>query len=299
MSLRETICRLNLIVNKLRKRPSTFKEINEMLERESELQDLKLAVSDRTFQRNLEDILSLYNIEIRYDHSAKVYRITEDDLDHANDRMLEAFDVLNAFSLSDSLAHFVHFENRKPMGTEHLYGLLHATRNRLLVSIQYQKYSDTEQRQRKVKPFALKESRHRWYLIAQDVEDDEIKTFALDRIEKLTVHSRKFARDTSFDVHRYFEHCFGIIRHVEDVEQEIVLRFDPVQGKYIKSLPLHSSQEVLVDEADEFQIRLKIYITHDFIMELQSLGDTVEVIKPKPLAKRLKKAAQSVVKVYS
>lgn len=299
MSLRETICRLNLIVNKLRKNPSSFKEINDMLEREGELQGFKLAVSDRTFQRNINDILSLYNIEITYDHSLRAYRITDDDLDQANDRMLEAFDVLNAFSLSDSLSNFVHFEHRKPKGTEHLYGLLRAIRGRLLVSIDYQKFWDNEQRQRKLKPYALKESGHRWYLLAQDVAEEEMKTFALDRIEGLFVHKRKFVRDKDFDVHQYFEHCFGITRPADDEAVGVILRFSPMQGKYIKSLPLHESQEVQIEEDGSYQVRLKLYITQDFIMEIQSMGDTVEVLKPKSLARKLKKTAQAVVKSYS
>ena len=60
----------------------------------------------------------------------------------------------------------------------------------------------------------------------------------------------------------------------------IILSFDPVQGKYIKTLPLHEPQELLQDDDEEYRIKLKLYITHDLIMELLSYGSDMNVIKP-------------------
>jgi hypothetical protein len=54
----------------------------------------------------------------------------------------------------------------------------------------------------------------------------------------------------------------------------MTLSFDDYQGKYIKSLPLHESQQTISDSENELQIKLKLYITHDFIMELLSYGET-------------------------
>lgn len=66
--------------------------------------------------------------------------------------------------------------------------------------------------------------------------------------------------------------------------EEIILSFEPFQGKYIKTLPLHETQQVIVDDENELQIRLKLYLTHDLVMELLSYGSTLKVIKPKVLA---------------
>jgi len=56
MSTREVLSRYNLIVKKVRKKPSTLKEINAYLEMESELQGYNFNMSRRTFKRDLEDI---------------------------------------------------------------------------------------------------------------------------------------------------------------------------------------------------------------------------------------------------
>ena len=78
MSKRESITRYSLIIKKLRKKPASFNEISEYLLLESELQEYNFNVSKRTFKRDLEDISSLYNIDIVYDFSRKVYFIDFD-----------------------------------------------------------------------------------------------------------------------------------------------------------------------------------------------------------------------------
>ena len=55
-----------------------------------------------------------------------------------------------------------------------------------------------------------------------------------------------------------------------------------------KSLPLHSSQEILVDNEKQLQIKIHIFITEDFIMELLSHGNRVKVLEPKSLANEIK-----------
>ena len=84
----------------------------------------------------------------------------------------------------------------------------------------------------------------------------------------------------------------------DEKAQEIILSFDPIQGKYAKSLPWHQTQEVIVDNEDELRVKLTLYITHDFFMELLSHGDTVRVIQPKSLIEAMKASCTSVLKMY-
>lgn len=84
----------------------------------------------------------------------------------------------------------------------------------------------------------------------------------------------------------------------DDTPQEIILSFDPFQGKYIKTLPLHESQQILIDNKDELQLKLNLYLTYDFIMELLSYGEKVKVLKPRSLANEIKAAHQKAVGQY-
>ncbi|NLN37571.1 MAG: WYL domain-containing protein, partial [Bacteroidales bacterium] len=79
---------------------------------------------------------------------------------------------------------------------------------------------------------------------------------------------------------------------------EIILSFDPLQGKYIKTLPLHASQQILEDNTKELRIRLTLYVTHDFIMELLSYGEHLKVIQPSSLAEAMKSAFRNALERY-
>jgi predicted DNA-binding transcriptional regulator YafY len=287
MSKRESLARLNLIIRKVRRTPSSFEEISDYLARESEIQSYNFNTSKRTFQRDLEDIRSLFDIDIQYDTSRKVYHIAEEDQPEMNDRMLEAFDLFNVLNVSERLSRFIYFEKRRPKGTDHLFGLLHAIKNHFRISFFYQKFWDDEATKRNVEPYALKEFRNRWYLVAKDLNDNVIKTFGLDRIADLEISRTTFSVPENFSIEEKFRYCFGIISPEDEKPEEIILSFEPIQGKYIKTLPLHENQQVILDNEDEVRVKLNLFITHDLIMELLSYGDTVMVLKPERLAEEI------------
>ena len=298
MSKRESITRYSLIIKKLRKNPATFNEISEYLAFESELQDYNFTVSKRTFKRDIEDISSLYNIDIVYDFSRKVYFIDFDEEPEVNERILEAFDTFNALNISDRLSDYIHFEKRRPQGTENLYGLLHAIKNKVQISFAYQKFWEGTITARVVEPYALKEFRNRWYVLANDLKDQKVKSFALDRLSELEITNRKFRLPADFNINDHFKYSFGIISPNEQKPQEVILSFTPFQGKYIKTLPLHHSQEIITDNEEELVIKLTLFVTFDFLMEVLSYGDNVKVIQPESLIKDVINTCKNVLELY-
>jgi predicted DNA-binding transcriptional regulator YafY len=148
-----------------------------------------------------------------------------------------------------------------------------------------------------VKPIALKEARNRWYLIAQDRKDDEIKNFSLDRIGNLTITVENF-KPVTYNAHMEFNDSFGIINGTGEKAQKIVLSFTPEQGRYIKSLPLHHSQKLLLETEDEIQFKYFIRPTYDFTMEILSYGDRVKVMAPESLQKKIKKQLEKSLMKY-
>lgn len=297
MSKREYISRYNLIINKLRKGGADFNAIVNYLERESEIHGDNFVVSKRTFQRDLDDIRSLFNIDIQYDFSRRVYFIDDAGQPEVNDRILEAFDTFRALNVSDGLSGYLYFEKRKPAGTENLYGLLHAIKNRLQIKFMYHKFWEDTLGQRSGQPYALKEFRNRWYVLAKDIHDDKLKSFALDRLTALDITRKSFTYPKDLDIEEKYRHCFGIIS-TDQKSEEVVLRFDPFQGKYIKTLPLHHTQSIIIDNNNELVVRLKLCITRDFVMELLSFGNGMRVLEPTSLAERIGKEHQLASSQY-
>ncbi|TVQ12030.1 MAG: WYL domain-containing protein [Bacteroidetes bacterium] len=298
MTKRESITRYNLIINKVKRTPCSFEDISDYLEKESEIQAYDFSVSKRTFQRDLNDIRSIYNIDIRYDYSRKVYYVDLDQSSEINERLLEAFDTFNALNVRENLADYIHLEKRRPQGTENLYGLLHAIRNCIEISFVHHKFWEDNPTVRTVQPYALKEFRNRWYIMGKDMLDNQIKSFALDRLTELDITRKKFGSAKDFDMHKHFKYCFGIISPNNTKPEEIILSFTPLQGKYIKTLPLHESQEVLLENEKEFRIKLTLFITHDLLMEILSFGDSVEVIEPPHLVDEIVSTYKSALKQY-
>ncbi|WP_219932490.1 helix-turn-helix transcriptional regulator [Perlabentimonas gracilis] len=297
MSKREALGRYTLIINRLRKSPATFNQIEDYLKEQGELDGYNYAISKRTFQRDLFDIESMYGIEIGFDFKQKVYRIKQEDGEDANERVLEAFDTINAISTSERISQYIHFEKRRPQGTENFNGLLHAIRNKCVIKFTYRKFWDDDISDRTVEPYALKEYRNRWYIIAKDFKDGKLKNFGLDRITELDITKRHF-KVNDFDENSHFHHCFGIMSPNAPEPSLVVLSFTPFQGKFIKSMPLHRSQRILIDNEEECRVSLKIFITIDFVMEVISHGDRVKVLEPTDLRDQVKSILKKALKNY-
>ena len=305
MSKRGYISRYLLILRKLKVKPySSYEELKGYIENQLEylqMQDdtLSIGFSKRTLQRDIREIRNTFGIDIEYSKTAKGYFISQSDMENMNfQRMIEAFDMFNSLNLAQDLTPFIHLEKRRPQGTENLYGLLHAIKNKFQIKFSYQKFWDDEICLRTVEPYALIEFKNRWYLLANDLKDLTIKSFALDRFSSLNIIGKKFQFPADFNVTEYFKHCFGIIRPDKAKPQEVILSFDAFQGKYIKSLPLHESQVINQDNEDELLIGLTIYVTHDFIMEILSYGESVKVIKPDNLIIDIKTSYQDALNLY-
>lgn len=299
MSKQESLTRHRIIIQKLRNKPSSFEEILDKLGSESELNEMKFEISKRTFQRDLKEIETLYGIEIKFDRSRKVYFISEDNQDEYSERMFEALDIFQVLNLNQSISDFIQFDTRKPEGTEHLSGLLYAIQNRFQVQFRYQKFWSDEVEVRTVEPYLLKEFKKRWYVFVYDLERKEFRTFGLDRLFALNITQTKFQHPQKINPKEFFKDCFGIVGPGDQSPQDIKLKFTEGQGNYIRTMPLHHSQQILEDNNGEMIVLLKLVPTYDFVQELLSHGEFVQVLAPKNLEKQLKTRMQEALRLYN
>ena len=55
----------------------------------------------------------------------------------------------------------------------------------------------------------------------------------------------------TFNFENYFKYSFGItVSEIDPVD--VVISFDPEQGNYLKTLPIHPTQEIIKDNSKEF-----------------------------------------------
>lgn len=303
MSKQAYLSRYLVIIRKLQMQPyATFEQIADHLSKQVEYYDDASAfagISKRTFQRDLAEISSIFRIDIEYSRARKGYSIVSDTgMDRRLRETLESFEMLHAISTTQEWSPYLLHEQRPGRGTEHLFGIMHAIRNRQCIRITYQKYYEREPEIRLLEPYVLKEFRFRWYCLARDPEDGILKHFSLDRISHLEILSVKYIPDPSFNPSEYYRYNFGIMTGDGEKPQKIQLAFDSFQANYIKAQPLHSSQKILSENKRETIFQLELRITFDFIQELLMYGSSLKVIKPVSLARKLVKEYEKAAKHY-
>ena len=302
----EQILRLKFIEDFLRSKKdkgASYEEIQDYLilkyqDQDIDLDDLKF--TKRTFLRDKEAISKILKTDIIYRRSSNTYAI---DVDVDNEFQEDVFDnllLVEAFRNVQGKKDVMLFEQRKSRGLHWLSGLVHAITHQKIVALQYTKFWEGVAHKKVLEPYALKEFKNRWYLLAHEKNNEEyfIKTFGLDRISDLEIAPSTFKRK-KYDAERDFEYAFGIISTLNETPQEIILSFNYDQGKYIKTLPLHHSQEILVDDDDEFRIKLTLVPTYDFEREILSHGSSVKIISPLSFKNHLKSEVEKMMNNFS
>ena len=143
-----------------------------------------------------------------------------------------------------------------------------------------------------------------------DPEDEEpaaltnqghIRRYALDRVQHLEITDRTFKMPRHFSVDSYFADAFGIIVEPEEYDVEIIrLKVYDINHRreYLRSLPLHSSQQEVEKHTDYSIFELRLMPTYDFIKEVLSMGGGMEVVSPAYVRKEMKRRVKELLNRY-
>lgn len=302
MSKRTFFKRYIWLFDLIRNKPYiTLNEILENYKHSVFWRDEIAGFSQRTFHRDKIEIEELFGVDIVYDIAKKGYYI-DCEMPYQNTSLLiESYRIINSLEQFKEIRQYIStgFYNT---GSEHISSILYAIKNRNTIGFSYYKYVGDNLSQREIDPYFIKEFKFRWYVIGKDRKDKQIKIFALERIQTNTLiinSNTTYQIPRNIDSDSFFDDTFGIFK-LQEVAPEIVeLSFNPLKGKFIKSVPLHKSQKVLIDNEIEFRIQLKLQITHDFLMEILSHGSDVLVLKPASLIQRIKTELEKSLKYYN
>ncbi|WP_297641606.1 WYL domain-containing protein [uncultured Bacteroides sp.] len=291
--------RMLVILNKLKgyQRYVPREELEEYVSRRMEERD-GTPVDLRTLQRDFNEIEELFGIHIRFSKKQNGYHIDEEDelKSEQYNRLLLNFDLLNAIGHTSNLHTYVLAEHHRPMDSECLPLLIKAIKFSHPVTFSYLYVREEGKiREKRVLPHYLKEDQQRWYLLAYD--DGILKTFSAACIRNLRIHDEEtFKRDMSINVEELFKDSYGIWNQPDIPVEEIELSYDALDGSFLKSVPLHPSQEVLIDNETEFRIRLRLRITNDFVMALLSRSRSLTVIRPQHLREQVRKVYEEALR---
>lgn len=236
----------------------TRREIDGLWQR-SEYSDGK-PMARRTFMNYRQAIQEMFDVNIECDASTYEYYIEDPDALQGNGARVWALNTLavnNMLNESQELRNRIVLENI-PSGQKFLRIVFEAMKENRVLILSYRSFRRVTSSHTLVAPYFVKLFRQRWYVIAKDFTDRKIKTYALDRVASLELSSRTFVYPDSFSPIDYFRDCFGIT-HDDMPAQEVVLRVPALQANYLRTLPLHESQEELDrnEHSSTFHYRLK------------------------------------------
>ena len=256
-------------------------------------------IPERTFHRHKDAIKELFDIEIYCDRSdGKKYKIANrDDMEQGGVRawLLNTFAVNNLINESHHLKRRILFEEI-PSGQRFLTPIIEAMRDGYTIDIEHHKFDENPYHV-EIEPYCVKVFRQRWYVLGRRPYDNKMRVYSLDRILDVRQTETKFSLPKDFNAEDFFSECIGIIigsHKAEVVEIEV----NDGQQNYIRSLPIHHSQQEINREDDYSVFSFFLRPTFDFVQELLKYGAAVKVLKPEWLRRDFVKIARQMTERY-
>lgn len=277
----------------------TREEIDRRWSRASLNFDHESMIPERTFHRYKDAIQEMFQIDIRYNKSRGYYIENTEDIqrDELRQWLIGTFAVENLIGESSELRRRILLEDI-PSGQRHLTPIIEAMRDGVKIRIMYQSFHSAERSTFILAPYCVRVFRQRWYVLGTSEKGKELRLYGLDRILNTERTTTPFVLPQNFDAEAFFANGYGVT--VDERKPEIVrISVDAYQANYLRSLPIHPSQEETERNNDYSVFQFFIVPTYEFIKELLSYGGTLEVLSPKWLRKEMKQEARTMNEIYN
>ena len=279
------------------RRRITFAEISHEWQNSS-INDSKMPLSYRTFNRYVGEIKKIYGTSIVCDRRTNEFYVSDDGEDGSiKSWLLETIATENLIRECKSINDRILFEP-VPRGRENLKPILAAIKGNLILKMTYRTFWNPEAYTTTIEPYFLKSYKQRWYLIGiSERHPGQLRVYGLDRMEAIVVTEEHFKYPKDFSPEEYCGKSFGIFlsdRNAETVKIKVIEN----QQSFLRSLPLHHSQEEIETTPEYSIFQYRLAPEYDFEQELLSRGGTVEVLEPIWLRNEMKSLIEKMYIKY-
>lgn len=287
------------LINAIESHPNiTLEELNRKW-LNSCVNDTHEPLSERTFHRHRVEIWNEFGINIACQKPTNSYYLGEPDeskLTEVKRWLLKTISEENVVMEGESLGDRLQLEEI-PEGGVHLQTIISAMKEKKELEMTYKSYW-SEQYTTSLEPFFLKAFERRWYIIGiSGRHSGELRTYALDRIVDLKITGKDFIYPKDYDAKAFYTNFFGIF-HTGGKPEKVVLKASENQQNFLRSLPLHHSQQEIESGEDYAVFEYYIVPTYDFEQELLSCANTIEVLKPQWLREEMKNKIKMMLEKY-
>ena len=262
------------------------------------INDLHQPLKLRTFHNHRNAILMQFGVVIECQRGSNLYYIDNPDAlenDSINQWLLDSFAVSNLLMDNRSISDRIMLED-VPSGRYYLEIITTAMRDNRQLVIDYEDFFGNTIQGLKVNPYFIRLFKRRWYVMALVLPGKEIHRFGLDRIKRVEVLGSKFTYPKDFSPQDYYRDYYGVFHDAKPMTIRVKAYCE--KPYYLRSLPLHHSQREIESNADYTIFEYKIAPTYDFIQEVLSHGNQLEVISPDAFRQQVKAIIQEMRDFY-
>lgn len=296
MSLTNKLRRFELLISKLER--SNYPSLSALLKY---LNGYGCNIVPRTLQRDFMELRNEFKLFIEYDTFHRGYFIEKDTITDSiiqfiKNMSLQA-NLLNFAKANQKSETVILKEKHDLKGVEFIPQILSAIQHHLQIEFFYHAFDSEQAKNYIIQPYALKEFLGRWYMVGVLPNKTAILKFGVDRITSLILTEKKFKPNKKIDLTTYFSRMIGIIDNGADREI-VVLSFTPFQANYIRTLPLHWSQNEILTNEQEVRFEYFILTNYELLQKVLSYGNAVKVLQPKSLQKQHKEMLKAALVQY-
>ncbi len=146
-----------------------------------------------------------------------------------------------------------------------------------------------------IKPYTLLIFRRGLYLVGHCETYGEVRTFAVDRIEKLEVTRERFEYPDDYSPEKLTEGSFGIMT---GPRTEVVIKFDAKVADYVRERRFHPTQEIEELPDGSIVFRMTVNGTTEVISWVLSFGGKAEVVEPAELRAKVRESVEEALARY-
>jgi predicted DNA-binding transcriptional regulator YafY len=160
--------------------------------------------------------------------------------------------------------------------------LLDATLRRRRVTMSYHSFSSKRTKEYLVEPHRLVYAQGGMYLIARVPEYDGLRTFAVERIRRLSLLEETF--EAADDEGEVFAHSLGVS---EGEPERVEILFAPEAAPYVQERRWHPTQTITAMPDGSVRVSLDVCIDWALRSWILGFGPTARVIAPRNLVERI------------
>jgi len=175
---------------------------------------------------------------------------------------------------------------------EVINALTQAVFNKRTVTILHRSPQHEHAIEREVNPYKLWYVNNGLYMVGHDHREDDLRTFAVERIQSAKLTNRRFEMPPDFNFDEFQRTAFNVIW---GEPQEVKIRFSTSQAPYIRERTWHPSQKIETCGDGSIILTLNVGDLWEVKRWLIGFGAEAEALQPKELRNEIEQESEKLV----